>query len=302
MLFLGALLAHDRVCSVVERVQAELDVAVNSSSTHAAPCVVDCSELSTVPGRRALRTCLAEARHCVVRLAPQDGLRLKAAKRTAAAWLSDPACLADVGPARPVSADRPSEFVGVFAGPFVELRIDDTGLVPRSDDHLDDAKHVLGTLARQVLDTLDCPMHLVDDPLCERSSISTTVMRLCSYDTTATFGAHTDTSFLTLIPCANTPGLDVFDGEAWRRPEAHADPETDVLVLPGELLELASNAKFRAAVHRVVVRAPRVSMPMLLRGARAASFDDRLPMPAVWTALQADSPQEARRRLLEVTS
>ena len=105
-----------------------------------------------------------------------------------------------------------------------------------------------------------------------------------------TFGAHTDTSFMTLVPVAEINGLEIFDEDAnkWLRPELLArqvwederqrkglDPsaQTDtvtifdgdeeheidlpwhyryVVAMPGELLQIASRNEVAASVHRVV--------------------------------------------------
>ena len=98
------------------------------------------------------------------------------------------------------------------------------------------------------------------------------------------FGAHTDATFFTLIPVASTPGLQVFappppgggggSGEwGWCSPE-HAPyrgdvssplavtRRGDVLVLPGEFLEILSGGVFPCAVHRIL-RPPPLPLPPL---------------------------------------
>ncbi len=105
-----------------------------------------------------------------------------------------------------------------------------------------------------------------------------------------TFGAHTDTSFLTMVPVAEISGLEIFDEDAnkWLRPELLArqsweddrqrkglDPtaqfdtvtifegdeerEVDIpwhcryiVAMPGELLQIATRNEVAASVHRVV--------------------------------------------------
>ena len=101
------------------------------------------------------------------------------------------------------------------------------------------------------------------------------------------FGAHTDTSFVTIVPAAQVSGLEVFDEDSlqWYRPELNArkhaknvDPTGSMdeqfpwhsrylIVMPGELLQLTSRNNIPAAVHRVVAvkDAPRLSAPVLLR-------------------------------------
>ena len=104
------------------------------------------------------------------------------------------------------------------------------------------------------------------------------------------FGAHTDTSFMTLVPVAAISGLEIFDESSnkWLRPELLArqaweddrrikglnieaqfdrvtslggDKEHDVdlpwycryiVAMPGELLQIVTRNKVAAAVHRVV--------------------------------------------------
>jgi hypothetical protein len=101
------------------------------------------------------------------------------------------------------------------------------------------------------------------------------------------FGAHTDTSFVTIVPAAKVSGLEIFDEDSlqWYRPELNArkhaktlDPKGNLdglfpwhsrylIVMPGELLQLTSRNNIPAAVHRVVasVESPRLSAPVLLR-------------------------------------
>ena len=167
-----------------------------------------------------------------------------------------------------------------------------------------------------------------------------TALRLCCYHPSArrvAFGAHTDTTFFTIVPFAEAPGLEVYDARArgWVCPEAAAPPRgggaaaaARVLLMPGELLEVLTAGRVRAAVHRVVVpeaaaataaaaaaaaaAAPRVSSPLLIRGARAAvvgacaALDGDggarsaagLSMAAVWSALQCTNSGDAVRAAL----
>lgn len=120
------------------------------------------------------------------------------------------------------------------------------------------------------------------------------------------FGAHTDSSFVTIVPVAAISGLEVFDegAERWLRPELLArrqweqerqargeDPtslyETTasqtgenevssllpwharyVVIMPGEFLQIVTRNEVPAAVHRVVAAKDdaRLSAPILLRG------------------------------------
>ncbi len=109
------------------------------------------------------------------------------------------------------------------------------------------------------------------------------------------FGAHTDTSFVTIVPAAKVSGLEVFDEDSlqWYRPELNArkhakklDPIGNMdglfpwhsrflVVMPGELLQLTSRNNIPAAVHRVVatVETPRLSAPVLLRARPGTKMD-----------------------------
>lgn len=109
------------------------------------------------------------------------------------------------------------------------------------------------------------------------------------------FGAHTDTSFVTIVPAAKVSGLEVFDEDSlqWYRPELNArkhakrlDPKGSMdeqfpwhsrylIVMPGELLQLTSRNNIPAAVHRVVATTdtPRLSAPVLLRARPGTKMD-----------------------------
>lgn len=111
------------------------------------------------------------------------------------------------------------------------------------------------------------------------------------------FGAHTDATFFTVIPVAATAGLQVFaPGIGWLSPEGSCDlkdsplnsytcgeHEKDVVLLPGEFIQVLSGGRFQCAVHRVARPEPsqpatsgkttsgaqrrsRLSAPLLLRG------------------------------------
>ena len=86
--------------------------------------------------------------------------------------------------------------------------------------------------------------------------LSSTQQRLCLYHAEANvpFEAHTDTTFVTLIPCSAIAGLEVWtEVNGWVRPEEHAGccHEDTVIVMPGEFLHILTAGLFRAAVHRV---------------------------------------------------
>jgi hypothetical protein len=127
-----------------------------------------------------------------------------------------------------------------------------------------------------------------------------------------TFGAHTDTSFVTIVPVAKVNGLEVFDEGAneWFRPELMVrkiwerereerglDPTsmTEVvsidgenerveipwhsryaIMMPGELLQIVTRNEVCSAVHRVVCvegGEARFSAPILLRARSGMKMD-----------------------------
>mmetsp|Transcript_21534 Transcript_21534/g.63087 ORF Transcript_21534/g.63087 Transcript_21534/m.63087 type:complete len:784 (-) Transcript_21534:127-2478(-) len=125
------------------------------------------------------------------------------------------------------------------------------------------------------------------------------------------FGAHTDTSFITAVPVASVSGLEVYDEteERWYRPELAARDHWEreraenlqdfkaqtevvnvegagevelpwhsryVVLMPGELMQLATRGEVPAAVHRVVAvtgGAARMSAPVLLRARNGMKMD-----------------------------
>lgn len=148
----------------------------------------------------------------------------------------------------------------------------------------------------------------------QQGAVSMSPHRLCSYcnieeDTpTEVFGAHTDSSFVTIVPVASVSGLEVYDEDAerWYRPELKArimweeerlekgeDPQAlfetikrddgDIqipwharylVVMPGEFLQIVSRNEISAAIHRVVASGPpRISAPVLVRGRPGVTMD-----------------------------
>lgn len=117
------------------------------------------------------------------------------------------------------------------------------------------------------------------------------------------FGAHTDTSFVTIVPAAKVSGLEVFDEDSlqWYRPELNARKHSKrleskddrfpwharyLVVMPGELLQLTSRSNIPAVVHRVVAAtdAPRLSAPVLLRARPGTKMDVERYMGSLETA------------------
>ena len=98
---------------------------------------------------------------------------------------------------------------------------------------------------------------------------------------TVAFGAHTDTSFVTLGLASDVSGLQILDRESRRwvsveEGEEEVDHSTtsSVVVFSGEFLQVLSRGAFEAAAHRVVSQASlygeRVSVPFIVRGRNRA--------------------------------
>ncbi|KAH8044910.1 oxidoreductase [Aureococcus anophagefferens] len=168
------------------------------------------------------------------------------------ALLGDDAALLRVGGAAPVAPDRPAEFVGVFGG-------DGPGRFAEGryggDGRAAGPRGGGGPARRAVV-----------------------------------FGAHTDTSFFTLVPLSSPPGLEVFDPslDAWVRPEAAGAEATGVLCMPGEFLELASAA-------RAVAELPRPASAGASRPTARATSRARTP-PAAASPRSRSTSTTARRR------
>eukprot|EP00594_Rhizosolenia_setigera_P010473 CAMPEP_0178973868 /NCGR_PEP_ID=MMETSP0789-20121207/22024_1 /TAXON_ID=3005 /ORGANISM="Rhizosolenia setigera, Strain CCMP 1694" /LENGTH=627 /DNA_ID=CAMNT_0020661907 /DNA_START=217 /DNA_END=2100 /DNA_ORIENTATION=- len=144
------------------------------------------------------------------------------------------------------------------------------------------------------------------------TSVCMSPLRLCKYSSVAkvgepvptnsakaeeVFGAHTDTTFVTIVPVAQVSGLEVYDesSSAWVRPELIArmhyenemfeknlnyDDESwhsrYVVVMTGELLQIVTRGMIESAVHRVVAATggdSRLSAPILLRARANVRMD-----------------------------
>jgi isopenicillin N synthase-like dioxygenase len=82
------------------------------------------------------------------------------------------------------------------------------------------------------------------------------------------FGAHTDTSFLTLGLTASNPAIEMVDQEIyrWVSPEK-SYPANSIMVFVGEFLQVLTKDRFLASVHRVgcVSSGARISCPLIIR-------------------------------------
>ena len=135
----------------------------------------------------------------------------------------------------------------------------------------------------------------------DEEPVSMSPHRICRYSNeqsrkqnSEVFGAHTDTTFVTIVPAAVVSGLEVFDEDElqWYRPELRArkhaiqnlkgDMDAQypwhsryLIVMAGELLQIVSRNNVPAAVHRVVAaqEKSRFSAPVLLRARPGTVFD-----------------------------
>ena len=98
-----------------------------------------------------------------------------------------------------------------------------------------------------------------------------------SADSPLAFPAHTDGTWLSMIPCAAQPGLEVRTASGWVSLEAHGRHGIDVAVLTGDFLQSLSQFEYTAASHRVLRPQPgdqpRLSAPLLMRA--AASYREQ---------------------------
>lgn len=107
---------------------------------------------------------------------------------------------------------------------------------------------------------------------------------------------HTDAGAITLLLQDAQPGLEVFHDDKWRLVE----PRSDALVVNiGDIVQVWSNDRYRAALHRVLVNAERerFSAPFFFNPAYSAQYaplpstlDERHPpryRPIVWGEFRA---------------
>jgi isopenicillin N synthase-like dioxygenase len=191
---------------------------------------------------------------------------------------------------------------------ILEMRLTKGGnVVPHAiNDHLPELREVrnsLFELSRTVIGAVEAYVGMQQDSLVKllddgdklrEAEWSSTQHRICLYhaNSDVPFEAHTDTTFLTLIPCSSVAGLEVWTAATgWVRPEEHVESDGAVIVLPGELLQVLTAGVFSAAVHRVTrfsssghaakgERVSRLSMPLLVRGVKQAVVDVSDLMPA----------------------
>ena len=140
-----------------------------------------------------------------------------------------------------------------------------TDLTDLNPDYIDSLKQGRsGSLAQTVLHP-----HISSDG----SELSSSLLRVCKYPTSdaadarVSFGAHTDTSFVTLGLASGTSGLEMLDRQRMRWEGVEAGSGSDMVVFTGEFLQVLSRGAFEAAAHRVVARSSeRISCPFIVRG------------------------------------
>jgi prolyl 4-hydroxylase len=189
--------------------------------------------------------------------------------------------------------------------------------LPPLQDAAQDLACCLSLVGAKLLSSLPAPPGAAPLPdLCDLSALrpldppepqlSNTVLRLAHYPpgpVEVTFGAHTDTAFLTLIPLTSPAGLEAYSPSlsSWTPLEA-CHPPGSVAALSGELLHAVTCGEFRACAHRVVKsRARRVSSPLLLRHRPGGEAGGR-PLQEVWEGMQfgGRSTGEMERELGEM--
>jgi len=216
-----------------------------------------------------------------------------------AASIEYEAFLDDRGDTSPEMIEGSSDMPLISGLTFEEAEL--TGVVSNDDVVLQAEKNASRAAALMVDELIDDGTSRASNA--EQGSVNMTPHRLCRYTSTdegsksivskfkETFGAHADTSFVTIIPVAGVSGLEVFDeaADCWFRPELLArkawemsqkklglnpDAQTEevvnvgddgkdyhvhipwhsryLVIMPGELLQICSRNEIPAAVHRVV--------------------------------------------------
>jgi len=112
------------------------------------------------------------------------------------------------------------------------------------------------------------------------NSFSHSIMGLYNYyhhsNQTETCLIHKDMGFISLIPCASVPGLELLDFEvfAWVQIEKFAN-RNDVVVIGSQTLERLTGGYYPACVHRVVTSLSRQSIVFKLRGVSDGILDTK---------------------------
>ncbi|GMH96302.1 hypothetical protein TrVE_jg3716 [Triparma verrucosa] len=106
-------------------------------------------------------------------------------------------------------------------------------------------------------------------------NLTQTVLRLASY-TSSTFGSHTDTTFLTIVP-PSKKGLQVYTPTGWL-----IIPENVTCIMAGELLEYTKGIP--SCLHKVISDGKRLSTVYLVRQKDGGCFEGE-DMNRIWAQL-----------------
>jgi isopenicillin N synthase-like dioxygenase len=127
---------------------------------------------------------------------------------------------------------------------------------------------------------LEC---LVDRKPLPRNSFSSSFLHVFKYEPQNRIleqcPPHTDSGLVTVIPCAETPGLEILDWQTytWQKVEEGAAHPSDAVILLGETMARLTCCYYQASVHRVAKNPEetrcRYSLPFQLRGHPSAVID-----------------------------
>lgn len=211
-------------------------------------------------------------------------------------------------------------------------------VLPRIDhEKFEKCVQILWKILREiVIDVISCmayyigidPLYfleLIDSNPIPQGEVSSTVLRICSYpfdinhlqESQISFGAHTDTSFITIGLFSSISGLEIQDlqTKSWisiedmipsftttsttttGTPTTTITPSTpQVSIFVGDVMQLLTGGFYTACVHRVrtyhrhpqknLSMTPRISCPFIVRGRhkskiRSVSQYQRYPSPAM---------------------
>jgi len=263
--------------------------------------------------------------HFAILRLPEDCSPFPALWDSAAAFFreAEDAKLRIAGPVRAGAASNPSLIVGyqtMDGNEFLETRLSRDGRLhpeglrdqyPGLEEALVATRQRLtsvgqlclsvmaqewGTPAERILPLMDDGSEVPED------SLSTSVHRVCHYWHSTkqapngkskkqrrqgiAFGAHTDATFFTMVPAARTPGLEIFTQETgWVCPELGCEPGRDVVVMPGEFIQIFSQGCFKCSVHRVL--RPGESQLLGTGGVDVESVSSRLSAPLLMRGNEA---------------
>ena len=222
--------AIDRVRSVVSRIRETQKFAATVEARRVPRVeVIEAVELGVEESAdERLRACLRSRGYAIVRSEAED---LRPFVREASRLLEDDAAVIGIGGAVSLAPQRPGEFFGAYGDEctrFVDVRFDgDGGALPhavRDSYPVDDATTSLTAIGLKALDAAGLDRAYVDDPTDARprtDAVSSSALRLCWYNRSSEavlFGAHTDSTFVTVAPLS--PGIEFYgDDGTWHAPD-----------------------------------------------------------------------------------